>query len=611
MKPRVSAWFFFLCAQLFAADPKWIRMKSEHFEMYSTAGERATRDTLKSFEQVHDFFHEQMHMEDLNPAPVRLVVFNSDKEYGPYRPNEGAIAFYSPGMESDTIVMSHTGLEAQHTAVHEYTHLVISHAGLKFPPWLNEGLAEIYSTLRQNGGKIVVGEIIQGRRYELFNSKWTPLSIILDADHNSPYYNEKNKMGALYNEGWALTHMLMLDQRYMAKFGDVLKNIVSGMPSAEAIATVYGTPLSEIDKDVQGYIRGDRFYARVFSAKLEKITDSLPAEPAADYDVKLILTELSPRQGQEKETRQKLEALIAEDPKRFEPYAQLGYLATQQGNYDEAEQFFEKAFKLGDRSRTMLWDYGRMAIPHHPAEAAEALQELVNQEPGRVEARIELASALLRNHQPGAAVAMLNQTKGLTAADAPRFFLQSTYGYLDLKDMANARKNLEQALKYAKEDRDREEAGRLKTYLDQVTENKTVTARAAIPAAPVPGAAPAVAPKPPATVPAPDGDPDNARPRLRRASDGSKVEIYPGNPSMEGTFAELRCEGQAKIVLRTSEGQKVFVIEDPNKIVVAGKPGGKTDLECGAQKPVALKVEYDPAKAAPGTDGAVRTLYFQ
>src|SRR5262249_22300241 len=151
-----------------------------------------------------------------------MVAFSSEKEYEPYRPNEFAVAYYMPGAERDTIVMSHTGSDAQPIAVHEYTHLVMEHAGLKAPPWLNEGLAEIFSTMRPVGNKVMIGEIIKGRLYEMLNSKWVSLSTILTVDHNSPYYNEKNKAGSLYNEGWALTHMLMLDKRYAGKFGTLL-----------------------------------------------------------------------------------------------------------------------------------------------------------------------------------------------------------------------------------------------------------------------------------------------------------------------------------------------------------------------------------------------------
>ena len=49
------------------------------------------------------------------------------------------------------------------TAVHEYTHLLIRHMELKLPVWLNEGIAEVYSTLRPLAGKVAVGNVPEGR----------------------------------------------------------------------------------------------------------------------------------------------------------------------------------------------------------------------------------------------------------------------------------------------------------------------------------------------------------------------------------------------------------------------------------------------------------------
>ena len=588
MKPRVSAALVLLaCAHLSAADPKWIRMKSEHFEMYSSAGERATRDTLKSFEQVRSFFQEAVPVKEEKPIPVRLVAFNSEKEYAPYRPNEAAVAYYMPGADRDTIVMSHTGIEAHPMAVHEYTHLVLEHGGLTLPPWLNEGLAEIFSTLRPSGNKVMIGEIINARRFEMLNSPWVPLSTILMVDRNSPFYNEKNKAGSLYNEGWALTHMLMLDERYSAKFDQVIRAVQAG-PGADALSTIYGMPLSEIDKDLQGYIRGSRFYARLYPTKLEKVTEELIAEPAPDYDVKLVLTELSSKHGQEDETRKKLEALMAEDPKRPEPYSQLGYLVWRQGKQAEAEDFFAKAYTLGERSRRMLWDYGRMAVNARPKEAIQALGDLLEQEPGRVEVRIALAEAQLRNHQPGATVVTLTAAKTITAVDAPRLFLVAAYAYIDLKNLEEAKANVDKALRFAKSDHDIADGKRLQNYLQQVSQPRGTTRSEApqIAAAPV-------------------------APPSRRALDEPTTQIFPDKPSAEGTFISLLCGDQAKIILKTTSGNKIFVIEDPSKIVVQGKDGGKADLSCGDQQPVPLRVEYDPAQPGSGTDGSVRILYFK
>ena len=146
--------------------------------------------------------------------PVRVIVFGSKKEYHQYRPNEFAAAFYTQRAGRDYIVLGSVNGDAFPIAVHEYVHLVVQHIGLNLPPWLNEGMAELYSTLKTVGDKVIVGNVIPGRMLEISQEKWVPLSTILAATSDSPYYNEKNKAGSLYNEGWALTHMLELSPVY-------------------------------------------------------------------------------------------------------------------------------------------------------------------------------------------------------------------------------------------------------------------------------------------------------------------------------------------------------------------------------------------------------------
>ena len=64
------------------------------------------------------------------------------------------------------------------------------------------------------------------RRYQaLLRENWVPLATIVSVDQKSPYYNEKNKAGGLYNEGWALTHMLELSAEYAPRFQDLVMQI--------------------------------------------------------------------------------------------------------------------------------------------------------------------------------------------------------------------------------------------------------------------------------------------------------------------------------------------------------------------------------------------------
>ena len=106
------------------------------------------------------------------------------------------------------------------TAVHEYVHVLLKPVQAKTPLWLQEGLAEMYSTLKPIGDKVQIGEIKRGHYYELHTSKWLDLATLTAVDHRSPYYNESKRMGIFYAESWALTHMLMLDRSYNPRFND-------------------------------------------------------------------------------------------------------------------------------------------------------------------------------------------------------------------------------------------------------------------------------------------------------------------------------------------------------------------------------------------------------
>jgi hypothetical protein len=184
-----------------AAEPHWIRVASPNFEMYSSAGAGAAKDTLRQFEQVRSFFFQVAGHAPAKAAPVRIVAFGTAKEYDAVRFNDFAAAFYQPTADRDFIVMGPGLAGAGATAIHEYVHLVVRHSELHFPPWLNEGIAELYSTIRDVSGRVLVGALVPGRQAALRQERWIPLATIVAADQNSPYYNEKNKAGSLYNEG--------------------------------------------------------------------------------------------------------------------------------------------------------------------------------------------------------------------------------------------------------------------------------------------------------------------------------------------------------------------------------------------------------------------------
>jgi thioredoxin-like negative regulator of GroEL len=449
----------FCLHSLTAADPRWSRMASPNFEMYTTAGERSARDTIRYFEQVRGFFAQMMPHALEKPSHVRILAFNSLKEYEPYRLNEYATAYYHATADHDYIVMSHAGGETFPTAIHEYVHLIARHSRLNFPPWLNEGIAELYSTLKPAGDKILIGAIIPGRYQALLRDRWVPLETIVTAGHDSPYYNEKSQAGSLYNEGWALTHMLALSREYKSKFPQVLLAISGGTPSVDALEQAYGKPIKAIEADLLTYLRGGRFQGVLIPAKLEKADDGLKAEPADEFEVELLLSEVTDRPGREHETRAALEALMARNPRRPEPYVDLAYLEWRQKQSTEAREHFAKAFELGSRNPQMLRDYGEIVESTHVPKLIQALSELLKQDPDRLETRLELASMQLRSNAAREALQTLAPVKKVTPENAPKLLTLLAYANLEVGDRVMARNAADQlkAIATSAEDRDRAE----------------------------------------------------------------------------------------------------------------------------------------------------------
>ena len=554
-----------------AADPRWIRLQTDSFEIYSTASENNTREALRQFEEVRAFFPRTGAKESQRPARIRIVAFNSKKEFEPYRFNEFATAYYQKSAERDTIVMSHLGSETFPIAIHEYVHLVAQRLGLKAPPWLNEGLAELYSTLRPVGDKTIVGDLIRGRMQSLLLDKWVPLSVILAADQNSPYYNEKNKAGSLYNEGWALTHVLLLSEEYRPHSDAFMRAMMQGKDSVEALNTAYGKPLAAVERDLQTYLRGDRFRALVFPAKLDQSKVQVAAEPAPIFEVRLMLVDLTDKPGKEAATREQLQKLSAEAPSQPEPHTQLGYLMWRGGDSAGALSEFEKSYALGGRSARMLWDYGRMIEVKNPNQAAQVFQDLLEQEPARSDAQMELAGALYSDNQIGEAMRTLVKLPGINAEEAPRYYSLAAYVALKLGDAVQARK-LAEMLRDARKSTpdDKARAQQLLTFLDQ-----------------------------------------SQRPAVTVRTPPSGVKTRLGQATISGKLVEFMCGDAPKLVLETPAGTKTLLIERPDRIVVTGRATGRADMECGPQKTVVtVEVEYDPPQSGMAVDGLVRAVIF-
>ncbi|HXN49418.1 MAG TPA: hypothetical protein VN893_22380, partial [Bryobacteraceae bacterium] len=275
-----------------AAEQKWVKATSANFEVYTTAGEKKAREAILYFEQVNSFFLKAVHAGRATKGRVRIVVFQSEKEYKPYEMYSNRPAYAGGGPDRDEIVMQSISAENYPIAVHEYVHILLkSVKGM--PIWLNEGLAQLYQSLRPYGKKVLVGDLLPGGLDTLQQYSWLDLATLCAVDHNSPYYtNDHSKVSVFYAQSWALTHMLFLNDRYRPKFRDFVRLLLAGPDPANAFQKAFDRPMAEVLGDLRRYARGDQFKGILFDVALEKSAESPDIQPVAPLDSGLVLASL-------------------------------------------------------------------------------------------------------------------------------------------------------------------------------------------------------------------------------------------------------------------------------------------------------------------------------
>lgn len=446
---RTLAWLVFLVpAFASAAPPAWITVQNPDFQVFSAANEHDTRAAISQLERVRGFYITMMGAPPAKPLPIDIVIFGNEKDYIPYRGNGFSTAHYTRSADRDFIVIGKLGEQSSQIATHEYTHLVLAHAGYRLPPWLNEGLAEFFSTLRPAGRNTEFGDLIPGRMYALNTEPWVPLQVILEADRDSPYYNESKQAGSLYNQSWVLVHMLATSGKYRAKFWDLVKAVNSGTPSVQALEQVYGMPFADMEQAVKSYAHGDSFKKLSADFKIDATANAV-AQPADPLDVREVQAELLlGMRTMQDEARVRLEALTREAPGRPRPWQDLGYHAWRQGQREAAAGYFAKAFERGARSPQMLLDYGRLAQQVDPEGALAALQALLEQQPESVDARLLMGNLLMAQSRYADALEAVRTVREVpTAAERDQLLYLRAYALSRTGDPAGARRVAEQLRK--------------------------------------------------------------------------------------------------------------------------------------------------------------------
>jgi tetratricopeptide (TPR) repeat protein len=354
---NVLAIVFFLLVTVCSPAPvsakdSWTSVRSKNFLLLGNAGEKEIRRVAVRLEQFREVFSLLFPTMKVNaPVPTRVVVFKNGESFRPFRLFPNTVAYFQPGPDVNYITLTLTSdsrseADPYFLIFHEYTHLLINNTSGSVPTWFNEGLAEYYSTFNiSDDQKVVLGKPIANHVYLLRQNKMLPLRTLFQVDHNSPYYNERDKQSIFYAESWALLHYLVLGKngQRVAQLGKFIDWLTAGVPMEKAFQQAFAITFESMEKQLRAYIQRDSYPISTghFASKVGYDT-AMESALISDAETQAYLGDLllhSNRPGSEAY----LQRALALDPNLAMANASMGMLQVRQGKAAEARKSLERA----------------------------------------------------------------------------------------------------------------------------------------------------------------------------------------------------------------------------------------------------------------------------
>lgn len=423
-----------------AAD--WYLAETEHFKVYSEDSKSETEDFVRDLERLDEVLRIISGVgpdDGTMPESSKVIVFRfgqtKDMASLAGAPRSGIGGFFIPRASGSyafvprrqdlTYSRSNQGrmqglnLEPKAVLFHEYVHyFMYQHRNAPYPAWYREGFAEIFSTLRSEDDRFVIGDVPSWRSVEIM-----AVDIDLEKMLDPPEKGDRYTVARTYGHGWLLASLLNFTPERRPQITEYLTLLAQGQPRLEAAEQAFGD-LDELEKEMDSYRRGT---AKVLKASyLNKEPPAVSIRRLTEDEEARIDLMIQSKVGVDEDAAAKqipeARKLLASYPDSIPVMLAAAEVEFDNKNYTEAEALFDKVLSID-------------------AEATEAVI-------GRAQ------TALMQSHDNPA---MLEEARNRFVAannmendhPVPLFGYYLTYALSDEKAPASAQAALESAYQYA------------------------------------------------------------------------------------------------------------------------------------------------------------------
>ncbi len=255
----------------------WSELRSPHFLLHTDLPTGEAGAALGEFEQTYRAFEALLFPSTAPPRDrIEVVLFSREEDFRELAP-AGASGYFLPHQNDDvetspTIAMfGRLQPGTRRRFQHELTHRFLEQRIRRAPPWLEEGLAEFYSTMRLTDGEAVLGELplnkvftTEIRTFIGLTERWVEhrvglgdlprLGELLALDGRA--FHDPDRELANYATSWALVHLLQNgDDGDRARFARLLDGLAAGAEPAAAWRRAFGdVPTDALSRRLTRYV---------------------------------------------------------------------------------------------------------------------------------------------------------------------------------------------------------------------------------------------------------------------------------------------------------------------------------------------------------------------
>ncbi len=568
----------FLAAQADAEASPWLKLNTSNFQIYGQTSEKSLKDVGRQFEAAAEILDALEPPAGRSRNPVRVFVFNTRREFEQHRVSGGAskTGYYHAASASEVIAILHSESGDSRLIFHEYAHLALHRAGGRVPLWLDEGLAELYSSIHIRGSELYWGGPLASHVDKVLRKRPLDAAAFFSVHREADEYVDPVKAGIFYAQSWAFTHMLQLAPEYAGKLPVFRTLLTQGLPETEAFEAAFGKSQADALEDLGRYVQTGRFEERRLPIAAPAAVPTLRVQRSSPEEASFALAHLLMHIGKTDKAWRIYKDLSSEKLSDGELVKSLGDLALAHGRREEARLYYERAMALGLKDANLYFEYAMLQRDEGASKdrIGELLKLALQLNPNLPGVHQFLGNRALDDGDHETAIELLTRGTVLEPA-SPSLWLSLALAYRAAGDHDKAIAAASEARQRARESTEIRMAESVMEGLMLLRETATA-------------------------------------PEVREATvTPESWKNRQGNRKLEGALVQVDCLGEsARLHVRVGDKIEVLSVSDPSKVVLRNAAEPNAELRCGAAGELPVAVEY-VAQHVAGTSGEVTSLEFK